>query len=576
MTSAERQAYDRALRRFTAVQSPLDFAMLTAPGTQEYANVRLLNVLIVALTEHRLYKAGPCQHVSVDGLGQALPEENPPMAPRFHPSTPCFVEAGAPCMEKMFVTMPPRHGKSYLISENTPGWFLARHPNRRVVFVSYEAEFAAGYGGVGRDKLGEYGDLFGVELDKSSKAQDHWLLASGGGMVTAGALGPITGKGAHLLICDDPIKNQEEALSETLREKMWDWWHATFKTRREPGAVIILIHTRWHEDDIGGRLMDQEGDSWFHIDLPALQPADEEGLEDAGNHSGARNPLRRNAGEALVPERYTREYLLKERKGHEAWFDALYQQRPTSEGAGIFKKPNFRYWWSGGSRSDRFYILGQPGGGEKYVGVDSCYHFQTIDVAHSQKTWADYTVFSTWAATPDRELLLVARYRKRIDSADHLKELRANFEDLKRAGIPVKMIGVENKTFGSTLITHLVRMRPRLALIRKLEADGDKVTRAVPAGGAVDDGEMYWPRDAEWREEWEREHIQFPNGAHDDQVDTTSYAAYLLYEGGLPIRAARKIGPDDMSPSGREQRRLEALATGRRRRPRHPELGRLS
>lgn len=568
MTPQEREAYDKALRRFVALQSPLDLALLSTRGTKEFAHIRLLNTLIVALTEHRLYKAGPCEHVGYFEDGTAYDDDDPRMEPQFHPPVSCVVPAGAPLMEKLFVTMPPRHGKSYLLSEHTPAWYLARHRERRVIFASYEAEFAASFGGRAREIIKTYGSLFDIELDKSSQAQNEWDLAgTRGGMQTAGAGGPITGKGANLLLCDDPIKNQKEALSGPQREDMWNWWHATFKTRREPGGVVVLVHTRWHEDDLGGRLLEHEGGEWFHIDLPALQPGDPDGLVDTGVHSGSRNPLCRAAGDALCPQRYTRAYLLKEQRSHPAWFEALYQQQPSTEGAGIFRKQDFRYWHTAGTPREPIYAMRQPGGGEKFVAVQACYHFQTVDLAHSTKTSADFTVISTWAATPDRELLLVGRFRKRIDSADHLNQFIDNHADLKRAGQDVKMAGVENKTFGSTLITHLRRHRPPVCQIRKLEADTDKVTRAMPAGGACGDGELYWPEEADWLQEWEKEHLAFPNGTHDDQVDTTAYAIFMLYEGLLPIRVVRT--PDEVD------RHNARFRPGRRGKRVHPELGRI-
>ncbi len=397
-------------------------------------------------------------------------------------------------------------------------------------------------------------------------------------MKTAGAGGPITGSGGHLLLCDDPIKNDEEASSETMRDKLWEWWYSTFSTRGEPGAVTCLVHTRWFEDDLGGKLMQEEGEEWFHIDLPALQPEGEDEdtgvdiLSDTGIHSGAGNPLCRVAGEALCPARYSASWLLKKRaKGVDA-FEALYQQRPTSSGSGIFQKENFRYWTKAGTPRNPLYALALPNGTEKFVSPASCYHFQTVDLAASVKSWADYTVFSTWACTPDKELLLIDRYREKIESDEHLQAFEDNLARLKREGVPVKMAGVEKATYGLTLIKLLIKRR--LLPIRKFTADQDKVTRALPAGEACRNGVLFWPKGAPWLTVWEREHLKFPKTTHDDQVDTTAYAVHMLYFSGLNFRAR----PADKEPVTMQERaaaRIEALGKKKRRGVVHPEMGRI-
>lgn len=560
LTDAERAAYQKALQRHVALQSPLDFGFLTTPETVDYAHVRLLNTLIVALVEHRLYETGPCPHPAEDLEGLLC-----------HPEEPCSVPGGEPARLKLFVTMPPRHGKSYLLSEHTPAWYIARYPERRVIFSTYEADFAKSFGAKGRDLIEQHGEMFGIELDKRSTAADHWnIKGKRGGMQTAGAGGAITGKGAQLMICDDPIKNQEEALSEVFREKMENWWDSTFKTRREPGGVIVLIHTRWHEDDLGGRLLKREASEWFHVDLPALQPEDLDGLQDTGLHSGAKNPLAREAGAALCPARYTREYLLRERKANPMWFDAMYQQQPSTEGAGIFRRQDFRYWQPGGTPAQPRYDLILPSGGQKYVPVSACYHFQTIDLAATTKTYSDYTVISTWALTPDKEILLADRYRERVEAANHEDEWERVFRDLGRRGVRVRMAGVEKMTYGLNLITKL--SRKRLCPIRPLAADKDKYTRTLPAGEACMEGIFYWPAAAPWLKEWEDEHIQFPNGAHDDQVDTTAYAAWLLYMGGLNYRKPdREREPATLQE--KVDKKLREMSRRKKGGRRHPDLG---
>jgi len=208
---------------------------------------------------------------------------------------------------RVIVDMPPRHGKSELCSHWLPAWFLAVWPRKRVILASYEADFAATWGRKVRNTLQESG--LGV-ISPESQAADHWETTQGGGMVTAGVGGPITGRGADLLIIDDPVKNSEEANSPTYREHMWEWWQTTARPRLEPGASIVVIMTRWHVDDLVGRLLADNSEPWEHRVLPAITD-----------------------GKALWPERFGVQALIETRNaiGEAAW-QSLYMQQPSSVG----------------------------------------------------------------------------------------------------------------------------------------------------------------------------------------------------------------------------------------------------
>ena len=227
-------------------------------------------------------------------------------------------------LEGLVVSMPPQHGKSELCSRYLPAWYLGRNPDRRVILTSYEADFAAGWGRKARDLLEHWGWLFGVRVHRRSGAANRWDLdGREGGMTAAGVGGPITGKGAHLLIVDDPIKNDEEARSSTFREKQWDWWQSVATTRLRPGALTIVIQTRWHRDDLTGRILRQAqetGHKWRVVKFPAL----------AEEH----DVLGRQPGEALWPEVFTQQRLESVRTTHSNYFwQALYQQNPQAEGS---------------------------------------------------------------------------------------------------------------------------------------------------------------------------------------------------------------------------------------------------
>lgn len=231
-------------------------------------------------------------------------------------------DAAAGLLDGLIVTMPPQHGKSHLCSCYTPAWYLGTYPDRRVILAGYEADFAAGWGRRARNLLEDHGRLFGVAVSKRSSATHRWdIEGHDGGMTTSGVGGPITGRGAHLLIIDDPIKNDEEARSAAQRQKQWDWWQSTASTRLRPGGLAVLIQTRWHRDDLAGRILRETGGKrWRVVKLPAL-------AED-------NDPLGRMPGEALWPEVYSAEHLERVRESHtDYYWQAMYQQNPLAEGA---------------------------------------------------------------------------------------------------------------------------------------------------------------------------------------------------------------------------------------------------
>ena len=159
-------------------------------------------------------------------------------------------------VRRLLVVMPPRHGKSLLCSVFFPAWYLGTYPDRRVILASYESDFAAGWGRKTRDVLEEHGPLFGVSLRSDSSAANRWDIAGrAGGMISVGVGGAATGRGADLFIIDDPVKSLEDAQSEAMSRRAWDWYRGVARTRLEPGGAIVLIMTRWAEQDLAGRLL---------------------------------------------------------------------------------------------------------------------------------------------------------------------------------------------------------------------------------------------------------------------------------------------------------------------------------
>ena len=445
--------------------------------------------------------------------------------------------------------MPPRHGKSELVSKYFPAWYLGLNPDKRVILSSYEADFASQWGRKVRQIITEVGKpLFDVEIRGDSKAADRWEISGhSGGMQTAGVGGPITGKGADVLIIDDPVKNAEEANSDVHREKAWDWYVSTAYTRLEPGGSVILVMTRWHEDDLAGRILKQSvesGEKWHIINLPAIAT-----MEDG---------FGRKAGYPLWPERYPLARLEEIRKAIPPyWWEALYQQAPVPPGGDLFKKSWFKYWkWTDefrGPDGDRFSginrgVFDLEG---KFVGLDRCRTFATMDLAFSVKKESDYTVIAAWAVTPFGDLILLDLTRERMEAPALIPAARSLC-----ARWDCQYIGIE-EVLGASLVTHGARMEG--LTVRALRADRDKVTRTIPAQVRMQAGQIWFPEQATWLGEFEHELVSFPRGVHDDQVDCLAYAAAEVQRFGASAGAVSQGDPG----AGRSEREsFEALLMG--------------
>jgi hypothetical protein len=247
---------------------------------------------------------------------------------------------------RLAIFMPPRHGKSELVSRHTPPWFICRNPELRVILSSYEGDFAASWGRKSLELAQEYGPrYFDVGIDPKSRAAHEWGIAGhSGGMDSIGVGGPATGKGASLWVIDDPVKDAKQANSEVYRESTWDWYRATGYTRLAPGGGILLMMTRWHEEDLAGMILkharEETGETWDVVRLPALAEEND--------------PLGRRPGEALWPERYPVPDLMRIKATLGSyWWSALYGQSPMPNDGGTFKRSWLRYY----RREGDLYVL---------------------------------------------------------------------------------------------------------------------------------------------------------------------------------------------------------------------------
>lgn len=409
-----------------------------------------------------------------------------------------YIESGGKSgIGRLIVEMPPRHGKTMTSSKLFPSFFLAYHPDMRIINVSYGADLSEKSSRFARNLINApafQAIAPGVRLAEDSKSVSAWDIAGHeGGMDAIGIGGAATGKGSHLLNLDDLVKNREQAESKTWRDKVWDSYTDDLYTRLEPGGAVIMTGTRWHVDDHIGRVLKQEGDKWTRLRLPAL--AEDDDL------------LGREVGAALWPERYPLETLrdIQATLGEYAWA-ALYQQRPTPSEGGIFK----RAWFEP-------LLDNEP---------PMVYKARYWDLAMSSKTGADYTAGVEIGQGEDGHFYILDVERERIDWAELVPRI-ANVIIRDGASVPQ---GIEAKGYMSRAIQELnADARMRHYSIIGFDVDTDKLTRALPFAARCGAGLVH-VLNRHWTQEFLDELCSFPNSAHDDQVDAAAGAYTMLGE----------------------------------------------
>lgn len=410
----------------------------------------------------------------------------------------------------VIVSMPPRHGKTEQVSRWGVAWLLGMRPDWRVILASYEATFAATHGLAARDNLAQTGEWWAamhgapLTIDPTFSARNAWRVANHpqGGMMTTGVGGPMTGKGANVLVIDDPVKNAEEAYSAVVRESHWQWWQTTARTRLEPGGSALLVMTRWHEDDLAGRLLAQPGgDAWEEIRIAAV-------CDDA-----TRDPLGRAEGDALWPERYPADELdrIRSAVGSVAW-QALYQGRPTAAGGDVF----LRKWWQTYHHAPREFDVVYASWDMAFKGTDA----------------SDYVVGQVWGRKGGR-FYLVDQVRARMTFTQTCVAVEA----LDDAHPQIAAHLVEDKANGPAIIDAL---REKVPGIVAVEPDGSKEARARAVAPLVEAGNVYVPSPDRhpWVVAFLDECASFPRGTNDDQVDAMSQALRRLHRGAPQTAAA--------------------------------------
>ena len=420
---------------------------------------------------------------------------------------------------RLMIAMPPRHGKSLLASQYFPAWALGKYPHLEFINCSYAQSLQMDFSRKIQELVKEedYHLIFGnLGVTKKNEAIERWSLydydkgkRTGGGILAAGVGGPITGRGAHVLLIDDPVKNREEAESSTVREGAKSWYSSTAYTRLAPGGGVLVIQTRWHDDDLSGHLLTEmreasiefrdtgewpdDADRWDVVEFPAIATSDEQ---------------YRLRGEPLHPARYPLPALLKiKRTTAPRDWAALYQQNPQVEEGAYFQKKYFKMYKTAPAYMD-IYAAG--------------------DLAISKKEHADWSVFYVAGVDEQNNVYMLDEYRGRWDAAEIIDVMFEIHKKWKPRGF-----GLEKGQISLTLDSFLnQRKREEGYIDLHIEelppGKQDKELRGRMIQGLMSLGMVWWPEGALWVDDAINELLRFPNGVKDDRVDAAAWIGKMV------------------------------------------------
>lgn len=388
-------------------------------------------------------------------------------------------------IKRLIVNMPPRHGKSELITHYFPSWYLMNFPDKEIRIISANDTLAQNFGKKVRDTIRNVGTHFGVTLDPASSAVNRFHIHKRkGAFSSVGIGGQITGFGADLLIIDDPIRNAEDAESLTFRDNIHEFYKSTAYTRLEPGGAIVIVMTRWHYDDLCGRILANTSEKWEILNLPGICNSDDD-------------PLGRNIGEALWPEKFDIKRLneIKNELGS-YWFSAMYQGIPIANEDQIIKP---EYWKK-----------------YNYDIINPDFVFVSWDTAIKPEEKNDFTVASLWKVK-NGNLYFDDLFRKKLDFPSTL----ALFETIRAKHKDIELDIIEDKASGSQLIQTIKAFTNHS--IKAIDPKTNKETRAHLATPLFEAGKVHI-RDTHWTDIVISECAEFPVGRYDDIVDSVTQA----------------------------------------------------
>jgi len=409
-------------------------------------------------------------------------------------------------IKRLMIFMPPRHGKSELASRSFPSWYLGRNPNKQIIAASYNSDLAGDFGREVRNIVGspEYRAVFGdVSLSADSQAADRWHTNKGGSYVAAGVGTAITGRGADVFLIDDPVKDREEADSDIKRKRVKDWYTSTAYTRLMPGGAIVIIQTRWHEDDLSGWLLDEakkDGEQWDVVSLPAV-----------------------NEGVALWPEWYGLERLdaIKSVIGARDW-SALYQQNPVPDGGGAFR----REWVQFYSETPADIVKG-------------CNVYMLVDAANEKRKTSDYTSIWIVALNSDGNYYVVDMVRDRLNLTQRGDIVMRLHRKWKPRQVRYERYGLMADVQYIKTVQGHENYRFEITEVAGQTAKNDRIKRLVP----IFEGRKFYMPDTLHKTDVEgkthdlvsdfieQELLSFPVARHDDMMDALSRIA----EPDLPL-----------------------------------------
>ena len=407
-------------------------------------------------------------------------------------------------VKRLIINMPPRHTKSEFASYLLPSWFLGMYPGKKIIQTSHTAELAVGFGRKVRNLVDSdaYKDIFpDVALQSDSKAAGRWATNYGGDYFAIGVGGAVTGKGADLLIIDDPHSEQEAALSETnpeIYDKTYEWYTSGPRQRLQPGGAIVVVMTRWSKKDLTGQVLkaaaQRSGEEWEVIDFPAILPS----------------------GKPLWPQFWSLKELsaLKEELPNGKWM-AQYMQQPTSDVSAIIKREWWQIWPDDDAPFCEFLI-------------------QSWDTAFLKTERSDYSACTTWGVfyKPDSlginraNIILLNAFKSRMEFPELKQRAMQEYKEWN----PDTLV-VEAKAAGSPLIFELRAMGIPVQEFTPTKGN-DKIARLNSVADIFASG-MVWVPNTSWAEELVEEVASFPSGEHDDMVDSMSQALIRYRRGGF-------------------------------------------
>jgi len=431
----------------------------------------------------------------------------------------------------LILVTPPQHGKSTCVTETLPSWYLGNWPDRRVILVSYNEDLAVSFGRKSREKMLMYGkEIFDVGLLPKPQTDLGFVTDKGGGLISRGYMSGITGKPAEFILIDDPIKNKEEAYSESDREKKWNEYLSSIRTRLSAYGVVVLILTRWHEDDIAGRIIERESLPVEVLRFPC--EAEEDDI------------LGRKPGDALFPEigkdnkwldEFKQAYINDPSEGGIRAWNALYQGRPSAREGNMFHRHWWNYWVPAGWNPEEHKVRIQLPDGTYtsrtpiVLPKDMDSQLQSWDMTFKGGEGVDNVAGGVFGHIGARVFLLDSVYAP-MSFVQTLSAVETLTKQYQRAFLKL----IEKKANGEAVYDML---QLKIGGMVRVEPMGTKVDRAAACSPMVESGNVYLPHPKlmPWVQSFIDQCASFPNAAHDDYVDMLSQALLRLMYGVDPV-----------------------------------------